>query len=315
MKNPYIINLSKKFWFWFWQKLMDGFAPTDEYGNYKRPKGFDKNQNINIKINKISEGLLLIIGNSCPWSHRALIVHKILNLSEEVEIIYLKSDLNRGQWLFKSNFEGCKTLNQLYKKCARSYFFRATVPLLITNKDNKTKFISNESSEIIELLSNRENDSIYKLFKIHKCSSNLFNLINNDINNGVYKCGFARNQSSYERASKNLFNALNVIEKNLKENNGVWICGKNLTFADVCLFPTLIRWELVYRNLFKCSAREISDFKQITKWRLRFFELPGIAETCLEEEWIKDYYSALFPLNPNQIIPICPPLKEILIKK
>ena len=71
-------------------------------------------------------------------------------------------------------------------------------------------------------------------------------LINNSINDGVYKCGFARNQSAYEKASKNLFAAINEIENLLQKNKGDWIFGEELTYADIYLFPTLIRLSLIH---------------------------------------------------------------------
>ena len=86
-----------------------------------------------------------------------------------------------------------------------------------------------------------------------------------------------------------------------------------MSYADIYLFPTVIRWELIYRNLFKCTEKEISDFKNIMKWRLKFFTLSCVSQTCFDSEWKKDYYKALFPLNPNQIIPVLPSLEEIIL--
>jgi Predicted glutathione S-transferase len=129
---------------------------------------------------------------------------------------------------------------------------------------------------------------------------------------GVYKCGFARNQSAYEKASKNLFAAINEVENLLQKNRGTWIYGEELTYADIYLFPTLIRWELIYSKLFKCTEQELSNFEKIIEWRLKFFKLSNVDMTCYENEWKKDYYKALFPLNPNQLIPVLPTLKEIM---
>ena len=184
--------------------------------------------------------------------------------------------------------------------------------LLISSEKDQINILSNESLQIIKLLNSIKKQSMLQLVQINNCEEKLLNLIHFEINNGVYKCGFARNQSSYERASERLFLALNKIEKKLNEKLGDWICGENLTYADICLFPTIIRWELIYSKLFKCTSSEISDFKNIVKWRLRFFELSNIAETCFENEWKKDYYKALFPLNPNQIVPVLPSLREII---
>ena len=128
------------------------------------------------------------------------------------------------------------------------------------------------------------------------------NLIQENINNGVYKCGFARNQKAYEKASKNLFSALNIIEQNL-QSNGPWLCGENLSIADIRLFPTLIRWEAIYYPLFKCSNKPIKSFPHIIKWRKKIFNMYNIKKTCDVDAWRKDYFGALFPLNPSSIIP------------
>ncbi len=310
MQNKYLINFSKKFWFWFWTKLMDGFAPSDSQGNYRRPKGKLIDKNYEFKFKK--ENIYLLVGNSCPWCHRTLLVYKLKNLSKKVKVIFLEADINSGQWIFNEKFEGCETLHQFYKKAKMNNLFRSTLPLLFNFQNNQINIISNESFEIVRLLNSREGESSQKTLQICNCDQNLLEIIHSDINNGVYKCGFARNQRCYEKASKNLFEALTKIEKKFDENLGNWICGEDLTYADIYLFPTIIRWELIYRQLFKCTEKEISDFKNIIKWRSSFFELTRVSETCFDSEWKKDYYKALFPLNPNQLIPVLPSLKEIM---
>ena len=310
MQNKYLINFSKKFWFWFWTKLMDGFAPSDSQGNYRRPKGILIDKNYEFKFKK--ENIYLLVGNSCPWCHRTLLVYKLKNLSKKVKVIFLEADINSGQWIFNEKFEGCETLHKFYKKAKMNNLFRSTLPLLFNFHNNQINIISNESFEIVRLLNSIEGESSQKTLKISNCDQDLLEIIHSDINNGVYKCGFARNQRSYEKASKNLFEALTKIDKKFDENLGNWICGEDLTYADIYLFPTIIRWELIYRQLFKCTEKEISDFKNIIKWRSSFFELTKVSETCFDSEWKKDYYKALFPLNPNQLIPVLPSLKEIM---
>ena len=310
MQNKYLINFSKKFWFWFWTKLMNGFAPSDLQGNYRRPSGILINKNHEFKGK--NENTYLLVGNSCPWCHRTLLIYKLKNLSKKVKVIFLEADINSGQWIFNEKFEGCETLHQFYKKAQKHNLFRSTLPLLFNFQNDQIKILSNESSEIVKFLNSIKVDSSQKTLQISKCDQDLLEIIHSDINNGVYKCGFARNQISYEKASKNLFEALTKIEKKFDKNLGNWICGEDLTYADIYLFPTIIRWELIYRQLFKCTEKEISDFKNIIKWRLRFFKLTKVSETCFDSEWKKDYYKALFPLNPNQIIPVLPSLKEIM---
>ena len=310
MQNKYLINFSKKFWFWFWTKLMNGFAPSDLQGNYRRPSGILINKNHVFKGK--NENTYLLVGNSCPWCHRTLLIYKLKNLSKKVKVIFLEADINSGQWIFNEKFEGCDTLHQFYKKAQKHNLFRSTLPLLFNLQNDQIKILSNESSEIVKFLNSIKVDSSQKSLQISKCDQDLLEIIHSDINNGVYKCGFARNQISYEEASKNLFEALTKIEKKFDKNLGNWICGEDLTYADIYLFPTIIRWELIYRQLFKCTEKEISDFKNIIKWRLRFYKLAKVSETCFDSEWKTDYYKALFPLNPNQIIPVLPSLREIM---
>ena len=289
---------------------MNGFAPSDLQGNYRRPSGILINKNHEFKGK--NENTYLLVGNSCPWCHRTLLIYKLKNLSKKVKVIFLEADINSGQWIFNEKFEGCETLHQFYKKAQKHNLFRSTLPLLFNFQNDQINILSNESSEIVKFLNSIKVDSSQKTLQIRKCDQDLLEIIHSDINNGVYKCGFARNQISYEKASKNLFEALTKIEKKFDKNLGNWICGEDLTYADIYLFPTIIRWELIYRQLFKCTEKEISDFKNIIKWRLRFFKLTKVSETCFDSEWKKDYYKALFPLNPNQIIPVLPSLKEIM---
>ena len=310
MQNKYLIKASKKFWFWFWTQLMNGFAPSDIQGNYKRPEGITINNEY--EINNENGQIWLLVGNSCPWCQRTLLVHKIKQLSKEVKVVFLKADVEHGEWIFNKKIKGCARLSDLYKKANKKIIFRATLPLLISFVKDEINILSNESSQIIRLLNSIESTSKDKTLKIKDCDQQLLDLIHNNINDGVYRCGFARNQSSYEKASKNLFAALNEIEDKMSRNKGDWIFGEELTYADIYLFPTLIRWELIYSKLFKCTEKELSFFEKIIEWRIKFFKISNVDKTCYDNEWKKDYYKALFPLNPNQVIPVLPSLKEII---
>jgi len=310
MQNKYLIKASKKFWFWFWTQLMNGFAPSDVQGNYKRPHGITIDSKYD--ISNENGQIYLLVGHSCPWCQRTLLVNEIKYLSKKVKVIFLKADLEHGEWIFNTKFKGCIRLSELYKKAYKKRIFRATLPLLITCVKEEVSILSNESSQIIRLLNSIKGESKYQTLNIKDCDQKFLDLIHNKINDGVYRCGFARNQSAYEKASKNLFAALNEVENSLNKNKGDWIFGEELTFADIYLFPTLIRWELVYSKLFKCTKQELSHFEKIIEWRLKFFKLSNVKKTCYDNEWKKDYYKALFPLNPNQLIPVLPSLKEIM---
>ena len=309
--NKYLIFIARKFWFWLWMKLMDGFAPSDKNGNYKRPKGLESDYKLqeNLINNK---NLYLLVGATCPWCHRLLIQLNLQNLSKKINIIFLNPNYEMGEWSFNETFVDNKTLEDLYKKIYTKKVFRPTLPLLIRCEGNNFELISNESSEIIKIFNYCKGQSIKELESIKTCSNELLELINNDINDGVYKCGFARNQDAYIKSSNKLFKALHIIEKTLEVNGGPWILGKDLTIADIYLFPTMIRWELIYNKLFKCTEKDLEEFKNIILWRYNFFNIKGISDTCFDKEWIKDYYQAIFPLNPNQVVPLHRSLNEII---
>jgi len=310
MQNKYLIKASKKFWFWFWTQLMNGFAPSDIQGNYKRPEGITINNEY--EINNENGQIWLLVGNSCPWCQRTLLVHKIKQLSKEVKVVFLKADVEHCEWIFNKRIKGYARLSDIYKKANKKIIFRATLPLLISFVKDEINILSNESSQIIRLLNSIQSTSKDKKFNIKDCDQKLLDLIHNNINDGVYRCGFARSQSAYEKASKNLFAALKEIEDTMSRNKGDWIFGEELTYADIYLFPTLIRWELIYSKLFKCTEKELSFFEKIIEWRIKFFKISNVDKTCYDNEWKKDYYKALFPLNPNQVIPVLPSLKEII---
>ena len=131
------------------------------------------------------------------------------------------------------------------------------------------------------------------------------------VNDGVYRCGFARTQSAYEMSSNNLFDTLKKVNESLSKK-GPWLCGKELTLADIRLFPTLIRWEMVYEPLFGCSKEPLWSFPFIWEWRQRLFAMKSISETCDSISWRKDYFGALFPLRPSNIVPCGPDLIKMV---
>jgi len=309
---PIFVKTAREIWNCEWNILMNGLAPSDSKGNYKRPENIQQEICIptkeDLEKRELDQMPYLIIGQSCPWAHRVWIMHEIKGLKTTINLIIAKVNTAGGRWVFEPNLKGCKTLQELYKKCNDYKIKRATVPMLFDpGKEIKSKFrlINNESSDLVKILNTwpiNNNNLDLNPKKYHEKIVNWQNLIQENINNGVYKCGFARNQKAYEKASKDLFSALNIVEEHL-QSNGPWLCGKNLSIADIKLFPTLIRWEAIYYPLFKCSDKQIKSFPHIVKWRKKIFNMYNIKKTCDVDTWRKDYFGALFPLNPSSIIP------------
>ncbi len=309
---PIFVKTAREIWNCEWNILMNGLAPADSKGNYKRPKNIQQKICIptkeDLEKRELDQMPYLIIGQSCPWAHRAWIMHEIKGLKTTINLIIAKVNSSSGRWIFEPNLKGCKTLQELYKKCNDYKIKRATVPMLFDpggETNSKFRLINNESADLVNILNRwpiNNNNLNLNPKKYHEKISNWQNIIQENINNGVYKCGFSRNQNAYEKASEDLFSTLTIIEESLK-SNGPWLCGENMTIADIRLFPTLIRWESVYEPLFKCSMKPIECFPNIIKWRKTIFNSYGIKKTCDATAWRKDYFGALFPLNPSRIIP------------
>ena len=306
------VKAARKIWFLEWEILMNGLAPADPNGNYKRPINLQKQIQIPTEKdlkNRTSNQLPgLIIGKSCPWAHRAWMIYEIKGLNKSINLHIAQVDNAGGRWILDPPIKGCKSLQDFYRECGNYQARRATVPILFDPGDkpeSKSIIINNESAELIKILNNWPIcDQEIDLYP--RKSQNQINywqtLIQENINNGVYKCGFARNQKAYEKASQDLFSSLDTIEKYL-QSDGPWLCGKNLSIADIRLFPTMIRWESIYEPLFKCSDKPLSSFPNIIKWRKTLFNLYSIKNTCDTDVWRNDYFGALFPLNPSCIVP------------
>ncbi|KGG13145.1 MULTISPECIES: glutathione S-transferase C-terminal domain-containing protein [Prochlorococcus] len=318
---PTIVAFTRDTWKWEWIQLMKGLAPADKEGNYKRVPSQKNNAHIQhpeTLVNRSKNELpFLIIGRSCPWAHRTWLVYILRGLQNNIDLKLATPDPQGGRWLIEPNFMGCKTLLELYKLCRTPPSHRATVPTIIDPKPkgkNNPELLGNESAQLIKMLNDWPvKSNAINLFpkgiqdEIKQCSE----LMQSSINDGVYRCGFARTQKAYEDASSELFHSLSLIEKKLSKQ-GPWICGDTLTLADIMLFPTLIRWESVYAPLFKCSAKPLWAFPKIWEWRKTFFSIPGVKNTCDANVWRRDYFGALFPLNPSNIIPNGPNIENIV---
>jgi putative glutathione S-transferase len=318
---PALVATARCLWQWEWQRLMDGLAPADSAGNFqRRPSQFSGAALTPLVEQAInSQGkLCLIVGRSCPWAHRAWLVWSLRDLKELIELVIVEPDPKGGRWVFKEPKFGCYALTELYQLCNADGSSRATVPVLLDSGDanHSAKILNNESAEIIEILNllpplkNSLDFSSASNFELVK---NLSDLMQHNVNDGVYRCGFARNQSAYDQAEHKLFSTLKKLDEALT-NQGPWLGGTNLSFADVRLFPTLIRWEQVYAPLFACSRFPLFMFPAIWAWRAKFFDLPGVAPTCSPAAWRQDYFGSLFPLHPSHIIPAGPEsIKELRI--
>jgi len=309
---PPVVAAVRQAWHWQWLQMMAGLGPADAEGNYRRPMAaFAAPADRPARAGQAGAHVL-IVGRSCPWAHRAWLVWTLRELQGSIELLVVEPDPKAGRWRFAEPFEGAEALVDLYHRCGSDPRARATVPLLYDRAEQR--IVVNESARLIELLnrwpapaSAPDLEPIEQAEAIGRWREQL----QGAVNDGVYRCGFARHQRAYDRAEAELFAGFEALEQALADG-GPWLCGARLSLADVVLFPTLIRLELVYAPLFGCSRRPLWQFPALWDWRRRFHGLAGVAASCFPGAWRRDYFGALFPLHPSGIVPAGPDLASLV---
>ncbi|CAI8161110.1 MAG: Glutathionyl-hydroquinone reductase YqjG [Synechococcus sp. CC9902] len=312
---PVLVKTARCGWNWQWLQLMGGLGPADHEGNYRRPAGDHPTATLPaqpLEGRGRDHRARLILGRSCPWAHRTWLVHTLRQLGESLDLLMAKADHQGGRWQLDPPWRNCSTLLELYRHCGSPPSHRATVPVLVDPLEQR--ILGNESSQLVELLNRwpaAADAPDLAPADLGTAIAEWQELLQGNVNDGVYRCGFARNQTAYNQAESALFAALEEVERSLG-SRGPWLCGDRLTLADLRLFPTLIRWESVYAPLFGCSRKQLWQLPNIWRWRQQLLALPGVMATCDAEAWRQDYFGALFPLNPGGIVPAGPELSTLV---
>ena len=312
---PVLVKTARCGWNWQWLQLMGGLGPADHEGNYHRPAGDHPTATLPaqpLEGRGRDHRARLILGRSCPWAHRTWLVHTLRQLGESLDLLMAKADHQGGRWQLDPPWRNCSTLLELYRHCGSPPSHRATVPVLVDPLEQR--ILGNESSQLVELLNRwpaAADAPDLAPADLGTAIAEWQELLQGNVNDGVYRCGFARNQTAYNQAESALFAALEEVERSLG-SRGPWLCGDRLTLADLRLFPTLIRWESVYAPLFGCSRKQLWQLPNIWRWRQQLLALPGVMATCDAEAWRQDYFGALFPLNPGGIVPAGPELSTLV---
>ncbi|MBV9816403.1 MAG: glutathione S-transferase family protein [Alphaproteobacteria bacterium] len=256
----------------------------------------------------------LITAPSCPWAHRTVLMRKLKGLADTIPI--LESDLPKGQgWAYSRGFDDLRPVNgifhvhQVYSAARSGFTGRATVPVL-WDRQSRT-IVNNESSEIIRMLNSEFDDfgdAALNLYPepIRSVIDETNAFVYDAINNGVYRCGFARTQAAYEDSFRKLFAALDSLEARLGRQR--YLAGDRFTEADLRLFPTLVRFDAVYYSHFKCNLRRLADYYNLSNYTRDIYQVPGVAETVDIPRIKLGYYGGMRHLNPSGIIPLGPEL-------
>ena len=259
----------------------------------------------------------LYVSLACPWAHRTLIYRSLKDLNEHISCSVVNPYMLENGWTFEESFPGTTSdhlfskqyLYQIYLKADSNYSGRVTVPVL-WDKKNQT-IVSNESSEIIRMFNYSFNELTgnnldFYPEKFQKKIDEINDFTYHNINNGVYKVGFATKQSVYEEELDRLFNALDQVEEMLEQNT--YLLGSEMLECDLRLFPTLLRFDPVYVGHFKCNKKRIIDYPNINRY-LQSIKSNSKIKPTINIDHIKTHYYGSHPtINPNGIIPTGPDL-------
>lgn len=265
----------------------------------------------------------LYVSLACPWAHRTLIVRALKGLQAVISYDVVHPHLTDSGWSFDTSFPGAtgdrvnghSYLKQVYQQAAKDYAGIITVPVL-WDKTLGT-IVNNESSEIIRMLNSEfqalcthpELDLYPPALRAAIDETNAW--VYPSINNGVYRCGFARSQKAYDAAVQQLFAALDRVEGILSHQ--AYLCGDALTEADVRLFTTLIRFDAVYHTHFKCNRQLIAQYPAMHRYMAGIYRLPGVAETVNLEHIRFHYYYSHRHINPTGIVAAGPDVLRQLV--
>ena len=251
----------------------------------------------------------LYVSLACPWAHRTLIFRKLKQLEDYIDVTVVDPIMLENGWEMKDPLYDLDYMYQLYLKADPGYEGRVTVPVL-WDKQTET-IVSNESSEIIRMFNSAfdhltGNTENYHPEELHGAIHSLNERIYGDINNGVYRAGFATTQAAYEEAFHQLFDALDWVEEILSQQ--CYLAGDRITEADWRLFTTLIRFDAVYFGHFKTNRQPLATFPAISNYVRELYQVPGIADTVNLEHIKTHYYGSHRTINPSGIVPTGPAL-------
>lgn len=262
----------------------------------------------------------LYVSLACPWAHRTLVMRELKQLQSVISVSSVHPLMLEHGWTFDRDFPGAdgdpnyqlRYLYQLYLKADPQATTRVTVPVLWDKKQQT--IVSNESADILRMLNSAfsgcgADSTDYYPETLRPAIDEVNEWVYPQINNGVYRAGFATTQQAYDEAVAAVFYGLDRAESLLSTQR--FLTGDQLTEADIRLWTTLIRFDDVYVTHFKCQQRRIIDYPALSGFLRDIYQRPGIAATVDLAHIRQHYYGSHRQINPYGILP-CPPIHDWL---
>ncbi|HZX06742.1 glutathione S-transferase family protein [Kribbella sp.] len=252
----------------------------------------------------------LVVSLACPWAHRAVIVRRLLGLEDAIGLAIVDPIRDERGWRFTLDPDGrdpvlgIAFLSEAYLRTDPAYDGRVTVPAIVDTLTGQV--VTNDYPQITLDLSTEWVDfhraDAPKLIPDDRAEMDqLIEEIYRDVNNGVYRCGFATSQEAYEAAYDVLFARLDVLEERLRDRP--YLLGDTLREVDVRLFTTLVRFDAVYHGHFKCNRQKLTEFPNLWAYARRLYQHPGFGETVDFDQIKRHYYVTHDNINPTGIVP------------
>lgn len=290
-------------------------------GEFKRENAHMRNWIVAADAAKSNEAFVaesgryhLYVSLACPWAHRTLIFRQLKQLEDHISVSIVSPEMLTHGWTFEQHsgstgdpVNQANYLYEIYQKHDPHYSGRVTVPVLWDKQ--KKVIVNNESADIIRMFNQAfhqitPNQDDYYPENLQDAIQSINDFVYENINNGVYRCGFATTQEAYEQAYKNLFVALDKIESIL--GNHRYLVGNTITEADWRLFTTLIRFDMVYYSHFKCNKHLLQNYPHISGYVRELYQWNGVRETVNFHHIKRHYYFSHTMINPTQIVPVGP---------
>ncbi|MBO4206289.1 glutathione S-transferase family protein [Micromonospora echinofusca] len=256
----------------------------------------------------------LIWCRACPWAHRARIVRGLLGLDDVISLGTVDPIRDERGWRFTLDRDGrdpvlgIRYLAEAYHTTDPGYTGRVTVPALVDTVTGQV--VTNDYPQLTLDLSTEWRrlhapgaPDLYPAALRPELDA-LMAEIHRDVNNGVYRCGFATSQAAYDAAFRALFARLDALSDRLADRR--YLMGDAITEADVRLFTTLVRFDAAYHGHFKCNRQKLTELPVLWAYARDLYQTPGFGDTVDFDHIKRHYYGTHHAINPTQIVPLGP---------
>ncbi len=256
----------------------------------------------------------LVVSRACPWANRAIIVRRLLGLEESLSMGVCGPTHDERSWTFdldaggRDPVLGIERLQEAYFERVPGYDKGITVPAIVDVPSGKV--VTNDFAQITIDLSLEwaalHRPGAPRLYppELRAEIDEVNEVVYRDVNNGVYRAGFAGSQEAYEEAYHQLFDCLDRLSSRLADQR--YLVGETITEADVRLFTTLVRFDAVYHGHFKCNRSKLSEMPVLWAYARDLFQTPGFGDTIDFEQIKQHYYRVHRDINPTGVVPLGP---------